>query len=553
MAGAMKCHYEVLGVERSATGDEMKKAYRKLALKWHPDKNPDNIEECTREFRAVQQSYEVLSDPQERAWYDKHREQILRGGMGHGDKYEDSSLDVFQYFNSSCYCGYSDDEQGFYAVYKVVFELLAEEDYEFLEDKDSDQEIPGFGKSDSPYDAVVKPFYDYWENYFTAKSYVWVEKYDTREAPDRRVRRIMEAENKKLRDAARKERNEEVRALVRFVKKRDRRVQAYRKKMEERNEEIALKAKEKREQHLKERLRQVENFQETEWSAMTALEDDLLRLETELGDQFGDPTPEDVDDVEDDDYVDELFCVACNKAFKSERAFVNHEKSKKHKENVAALQEDMRKEDEDLVGVDPELSGVDDISGVDPKICGMEDQKENDLEEETLSKQKLSKKQKKKKRQQNLMSQDVEDLTDVVNGLDLTDEPVKQSTKSKKERRKEKESRLKEQTKEENCTNEEEMETDSGTNKVPDINPTTERLSGNDQETASTREPIINVDTSKRKEKNAQSDQEMKCNVCQEVFPTRNKLFTHIKELGHALRVEQPPAPSKGKKKKNKK
>lgn len=36
MAGAMRCHYEVLGVERSANGDEMKKAYRKLALKWHP-------------------------------------------------------------------------------------------------------------------------------------------------------------------------------------------------------------------------------------------------------------------------------------------------------------------------------------------------------------------------------------------------------------------------------------------------------------------------------------------------------------------------------------
>jgi DnaJ family protein A protein 5 len=61
---------------------------------------------------------------------------------------------------------------------------------------------------------LVKPFYDYWENYFTAKSYVWVEKYDTRDAPDRRVRRIMEAENKKLRDAARKERNEEVRVRM---------------------------------------------------------------------------------------------------------------------------------------------------------------------------------------------------------------------------------------------------------------------------------------------------------------------------------------------------
>lgn len=44
------------------------------------DKNPDNVEEATAEFRLVQQAYEVLSDPQERAWYDKHREAILRGG-----------------------------------------------------------------------------------------------------------------------------------------------------------------------------------------------------------------------------------------------------------------------------------------------------------------------------------------------------------------------------------------------------------------------------------------------------------------------------------------
>lgn len=59
----------------------------------------------------------------------------------------------------------------------------------------------------------MKPFYDHWESYCTAKSYVWVEKYDTREAPDRRVRRLMEAENKKLRDAAKKERNEEIRVI----------------------------------------------------------------------------------------------------------------------------------------------------------------------------------------------------------------------------------------------------------------------------------------------------------------------------------------------------
>ena len=45
------------------------------------DKNPDQTEESTKQFRVVQQAYDVLSDPQERAWYDKHREAILRGGM----------------------------------------------------------------------------------------------------------------------------------------------------------------------------------------------------------------------------------------------------------------------------------------------------------------------------------------------------------------------------------------------------------------------------------------------------------------------------------------
>lgn len=76
----MECHYVVLGVDRTATDAEIKKAYRKLALEWHPDKNMDRLEEATTRFKRIQQAWEVLSDPQEKSWYDNHRESILRGG-----------------------------------------------------------------------------------------------------------------------------------------------------------------------------------------------------------------------------------------------------------------------------------------------------------------------------------------------------------------------------------------------------------------------------------------------------------------------------------------
>lgn len=72
-----ECHYAVLEVERTATEEDLKKAYRRQALKWHPDKNPDRINEANQRFRLIQEAYEILSDPQERTWYDNHRESIL--------------------------------------------------------------------------------------------------------------------------------------------------------------------------------------------------------------------------------------------------------------------------------------------------------------------------------------------------------------------------------------------------------------------------------------------------------------------------------------------
>jgi DnaJ family protein A protein 5 len=75
---------------------------------------------------------------------------------------------------------------------------------------------------------VVHAFYGFWQSFSTRKSYAWMDEYDTRHAENRRVVRAMEKENKKVRDKARKERNEQVRALVEFVRKRDKRVAQHR-------------------------------------------------------------------------------------------------------------------------------------------------------------------------------------------------------------------------------------------------------------------------------------------------------------------------------------
>jgi molecular chaperone DnaJ len=67
----LKDYYQILGIDRAAEAAAIKKAYRELAVKWHPDKNPDNTEVAEEKFKEIAEAYAVLSDPQKKQNYDQ--------------------------------------------------------------------------------------------------------------------------------------------------------------------------------------------------------------------------------------------------------------------------------------------------------------------------------------------------------------------------------------------------------------------------------------------------------------------------------------------------
>lgn len=99
-------YYEVLGVNKTATDDELKKAYRKLAKKYHPDANPDNKEEAEAKFKEVNEAYENLSDPQKRRMYDQFGHNGPQGFNGAGGPF--GGQGGYYSYSSSGFDGFGD-------------------------------------------------------------------------------------------------------------------------------------------------------------------------------------------------------------------------------------------------------------------------------------------------------------------------------------------------------------------------------------------------------------------------------------------------------------
>ena len=307
LSNEMRCHYEVMGLPSNATNEEIKKQYKKLALKWHPDRNHGQEEVATQAFKEISAAYTVLSDAHERKWYDDHRDAILRGGDGTADDDEErvgQEVNIWSYFNTSCFQDFDDKPKGFFTVYRNLFEDLL--DQERLKSSDTTSKnlfYPSFGSSTSDSKDVLQ-FYAHWENFVTKLNFAWEDKYNVLDAENRQVRRAMEKENIKLRETAKKEFLHEVHSLVMYVKKRDPRVIAIeleKSRLKQEEEQRRLQAKE---QEMKRRKELKSQYQQ----AYSLNEEEQLHREQERSKAFllADQDSEDEEDVDIHEPVDDI-------------------------------------------------------------------------------------------------------------------------------------------------------------------------------------------------------------------------------------------------------
>lgn len=236
---------------------------------------------------------------------------------------------------------FSDSSSGFFTILRNTFDTLAKEealtcDWEGLERID----YPSFGHARDNYERVVRPFYAVWNGFATRKPFSWKDVYRYSDAPDRRVRRMMEKENKRSRDDAIREFNETIRSLVQFVRKRDPRYIPNTQTEAERQKVIRDAATAQAA-----RARAANNAKAAQQGPIPLWTQKDGPIEEEISDEEEEKQPE-----------EQLECVVCRKTFKSEKQFEAHERSKKHLKAVHQLQREMRSENQ-VLNLDSEDAG----------------------------------------------------------------------------------------------------------------------------------------------------------------------------------------------------
>lgn len=417
------CYYDLLEVRSDASDLDLKKAYRRKALQYHPDKNPDNVEEATTIFAEIRAAYEVLSDPQERAWYDSHKEQILSDApLNPNDEDDDYVVDstvtgvtteeLMMFFNSSLYTSIDNSPAGFYQIAGKVFAKIAKDEvswglrlgldgYKNYKDMEFEEHInsrgyilacdsskanlsnllfPIFGYSSTSYEEL-KLFYTKWSSFNTLKSFTWKDEYMYSRNYDRRTKREINKRNEKARAKAKEEYIKTVKRYVNFIKKLDQRMKEGAKKAAEKRLADERLRKENEMKLRKERLNNEQGAQFHLQSWQTIDQENWKELEKQYEKEFEKRNVDKDDELIGHEFtknqfqtnnnsqhedVDEIIiydCFICKKSFKSEKQLENHIKTKLHKRNLDRVQKEMKK-DSMALGLD-ELSDYNDFDSAE--------------------------------------------------------------------------------------------------------------------------------------------------------------------------------------------
>ena len=487
------------------------------------------MEGAEEKFKEVQNAYEILIDPRERSWYDSHRSSILRSSnryqagssqhYGRGEPPEDF-VNVFSYFTSTCFSGFHDGHRGFYSVYCAVFDQLKNQEVKAR--PKSEYRYPTFGSSTSPW-SDVKHFYAEWGSFVTHMDFAWVQEYNPATAGNRKVRRLMEQENEKSRKAARKEYNENIKTLVQFVKKRDKRViaqqahEAQEKIEREKTEREAKKKKEEARQALRQQLRESEGWEEE-------------------------------DEQDEEEPLPIWFCPACDKYFKSEGALNNHEKSKKHKEAIEILRmkltSDMTSEEEDF-DQHGRIHDVEDKSNervdINPSFNTFTTGVDDDYTSESSSMRSTSSENQDVIRESGAEGCSAGSLSESKEPSSSEDEPLDeedmllsllQNTKLRQESEFVSRSSIEEEAKGSMTNNASSEGHNSGIHELKDKDATHAQAEVSTRRRRRRAKPVRKQISNVNPEKQCS---EHTCNVCKAIFFSRNQLFKHVKSSGHAL------------------